>query len=308
MTQISAVNKINPLVEAGNHHLHFIRDDSGLDYIEIDNDFATAKIALQGAHVMAWQPKSQQHPVLWLSSNARYVQGRSIRGGIPVCWPWFGAHSSDKTAPSHGYARISEWRLSGANITPLNEVEILLELPSIAHDNYSMGNRVELSIRILISHTLSIQLITKNTGSEAFSFTEALHTYFNISDIEQIQITGLEDIEYIDLVDKNLLKTQNDSLKFSQETGRVFINTQSSCKIHDPKLARTIKIDKSSSKSTVVWNPWELTASKMDDLGPVDWRTMVCVESANALVNPVVLPPAGVHTLAVEYSVTSDGE
>ena len=280
----------------------------GFILVNIDHPFSNTSICLYGGQVIHWQPKSQAHPVLWKSNRIRFDSGKPLRAGIPICWPWFGAHPSDKSAPSHGYARISEWRLSGASITPLNEVEILLELPSTAHVNYLMGNRVELSIRILISHTLSIQLITKNTGSEAFSFTEALHTYFNIGDISQIQITGLEDIDYIDLVDKNLRKTQNGPIKFSEETGRVFINTLSSCQIHDPKLARTIKIDKSSSKSTVVWNPWESTASKMDDLGPVDWRTMVCVESGNALVNPVELPPAGVHTLAVEYSVTSDGE
>jgi glucose-6-phosphate 1-epimerase len=97
MTRISAVKAVNPFEAIEQHHIKFVRDEAGLDYIEVDNEHATAKIALQGAHVMAWQPKSQQHPVLWLSSNARYVQGRSIRGGIPICWPWFGAHPTDGT-------------------------------------------------------------------------------------------------------------------------------------------------------------------------------------------------------------------
>ena len=128
MTQISAVKKINPVAEAENHHVRFIRDESGLDYIEIDNELATAKIALQGAHVMTWQPKTQQHPVLWLSSNARYVPGRSIRGGIPICWPWFGAHPTDSTLCPHGFARVMPWQLVDAETLNNGATRIELQM------------------------------------------------------------------------------------------------------------------------------------------------------------------------------------
>ena len=92
--------------------LKFTEDEQGLKFIEIDNALATAKIALQGAHVMQWQPKSAAHPVLWLSSQARYVKGRSIRGGVPICWPWFGAHPTNSSYCTHGFARVIPWQLS----------------------------------------------------------------------------------------------------------------------------------------------------------------------------------------------------
>jgi D-hexose-6-phosphate mutarotase len=135
------------------------------------------------------------------------------------------------------------------------------------------------------------------------TISEALHAYFKIAAIDGIQIEGLEGDEYVDLMDQNIRKKQVGTVRFAGETGKVFLNTLKDCLIVDRLLGRTIRIEKSKSQSTVVWNPWLETGSKMNDLGPIAWQEMVCVESANALDNFVTLEPKGQHTLTVRYSI-----
>lgn len=306
MTQTSAVNKINPLVEAGNHHLRFIRDDSGLDYIEIDNDFATAKIALQGAHVMAWQPKSQQHPVLWLSSNARYVQGRSIRGGIPVCWPWFGAHPTDSTLCPHGFARVMPWQLVDTETLNSGATRLVLQMLEPAESKRQLSYPHLLTITITIGDTLRVDLATTNKADHPFMVGEALHTYFHVSDVSTIHITGLDDTLYADKVFNYERRVERDDVRFDGEFDRVYLNTTADCVIHDANLNREIRISKSGSESTVIWNPWAEKAEQMADMGAADeWRQMICVETANALENSVVISPGRTHIMSVEYRVES---
>lgn len=286
-----------------NDSLVFERLDNGIEFIIIENPLATAKISLYGGQVLAWQPKSQKYPVLWQSDLVKYRPGKAIRAGVPVCWPWFGSHPSQAELPSHGIARTSNWSLISSKTLDSGETEILLAMPQIHADI-----QAKLDMRISIGNTLSIELITTNTGDHHFTFTEALHTYFRIGDIRQIKVDGLSGCHYVDQIDHHLLKQQSGLIGFCEEVDRVYINTVDDCLIQDALLDRTIKISKSSSKSTVVWNPWISKASKMDDLGPVDWQSMVCIESANALENTVVLAPAEQHTLAVNYSVFDHGE
>jgi D-hexose-6-phosphate mutarotase len=157
--------------------------------------------------------------------------------------------------------------------------------------------------RISVGEALSISLTTTNTGEAPITITEALHAYFNVGEIDDIQIEGIEGNDFIDLIDQNIRKTQVGAIRFTGETGRVYLNTLNECFIVDRALGRTIKIEKSNSHSTVVWNPWLETASKMNDLGPVAWQKLVCVESANALENFVMIKPRSQHTLTVRYSI-----
>jgi D-hexose-6-phosphate mutarotase len=170
------------------------------------------------------------------------------------------------------------------------------------HSHY--GINANLVIRILVGEQLSIELTTTNTGNEVVTLTEALHAYFYVSDITKIKINGLNECDYVDLIDNNSLKTQAGPIEFAEELGRVYLDTTADCLIEDPILNRTIKIIKTDSQSTVVWNPWQSTAAQMDDLGSAGWRSMVCVESANALENTVKVAPGEQHTLSVNYSVT----
>jgi glucose-6-phosphate 1-epimerase len=270
--------------------------------IHINQPQATATISLQGGQVLEWQPTSQAVPVLWSADSTHWLAGRAIRAGVPICWPWFGAHSTERTAPAHGYARLCDWEVAAISTGPLGTVDIDLSMVPTHEAAMHYPLSASLTTRISVGDALSISLTTTNTGEDPIIITEALHAYFNVGEIDDIQIEGLEGCDYIDLVDQNIRKTQVGAVRISSETGQVFLNTLKDCFIVDRALGRTIKIEKSSSHSTVVWNPWLETAAKMIDLGPVAWQKMVCVESANALDNFVTLEPGGQHILTVKYS------
>ncbi len=287
------------------NHIAFEQLDNGIILAKIDNAYATATISLYGGQVVEWQPKSQTAPVLWCSKLVQYKPGKAIRAGVPICWPWFGAHPTETKSPSHGYARISEWDLMSVSTTVSGSTEICMTMLDSEYSISHLGIKAKLAIRISIGEELSIALTTTNTGNEAITMTEALHAYFCIGDIAHIKISGLNECDYVDLVDGNSLKTQSGAIEFSEELGRVYLDTTADCLIEDPVLHRTLRITKTGSQSTVVWNPWLETASTMDDLGPEGWRSMVCVESANALADAVTVAPGEQHTLSVTYSVTN---
>lgn len=281
----------------------FEQTDQHVVLIRINHPLATATISLEGGQVLEWQPTSQIKPVLWRADPAHWQKRRAIRAGVPICWPWFGAHPSELTAPAHGYARLCGWEVAAISTGPLGTVDIDLSmLPT--HDS---ATRYPLSASILtrisVGEALTISLTTTNTGEVPITITEALHAYFKVSAIDDIQIVGLEGNDYIDLIDQNIRKKQVGAVRFAGETGKVFLNTVNDCFIVDRALDRTIRIEKSGSHSTIAWNPWLETASKMKDLGPVAWQEMVCVESANALDNFITLEPRGQHTLTAKYSI-----
>lgn len=304
--QTNVVKKTNPFADLEHHHVRFVRDESGLDYIEIDNAHAKAKVALQGAHVMSWQPKSQQQPVLWLSSNARYLQGRSIRGGIPICWPWFGAHPTDGTLCPHGFARVMPWQLIDAETIKYGATRLVLQMLEPEESKRQLTYPYLLTLTITIGDTLHMDLATTNKADHPFMVGEALHTYFQVSDVASVYIQGLEDTLYADKVRNYERRVESSDVRFNGEFDRVYLNTNADCIIHDAGFNRKIRIAKSGSQSTIIWNPWEEKASQMADMGaPGEWRKMICVETANALENSVIISPNRTHVMSVEYGVES---
>ena len=282
--------------------LHFREDASGLVVAEINNPQATASLCLQGAHLMAWQPRSQSVPVVWLSRDAKLVVGKSIRGGVPVCWPWFGAHASEPGFPAHGYARTVPWQVveSGTGLDGATRLTLRLEESEKTRAMWPHDSQLELTM--IVGETLCMELSTENTGTSDIVISEALHAYFRIGDIGAVRVTGLDGSDYWDKVGGSTLKTQEGAIQFTGETDRVYINTASECVIEDSRLKRRIYIAKAGSFSTVVWTPWTAKAGKMGDLGQPDgWREMVCVESANAIANAVKIAAGAKHTLIVEY-------
>ncbi|HWU65798.1 MAG TPA: D-hexose-6-phosphate mutarotase [Methylophilus sp.] len=286
-------------------HVNQWQDENGLQYLEIDNPLATGKIALQGAHVMHWQPKFLAHPVLWLSSNARYVKGRSIRGGTPICWPWFGAHPTDSTLCPHGFARVIPWRVMDIDATPTGATRIILEMQQTPEAQRQLSYPYELTLTITIGRRLRIDLATTNLAEHPFVIGEAFHTYFNVSDISNIQITGMQDLVYLDKLLKYERNVEHNALSFDgQEYDRVYVDHSSDCAIHDSGYNRIIHVAKSGSDTTVVWNPGAEKAGAMGDMGVDDeWRKTICVETTNALDNMVVINPGRKHTLSAEYSI-----
>ena len=279
---------------------------SGLIVAEINNALGSASICLQGAHLMSWQPKSQSVPVVWLSRDTRPAVGKSIRGGAPVCWPWFGAHATETGFPGHGFARTVPWQVIESGTEPNGATRLTLRLVASDKTRAQWPESCSVDLTVIVGETLRMELTTENTGATDFVIGEALHTYFQIGDIGSIRVTGLEGSEYWDKVGGSNLRKQEGAISFSGEVDRVYINTGATCVIHDDKLKRRIHIAKSGSLSTVVWTPWVEKANKMGDMGQPDgWREMVCVESANAIENVVKVVAGARHTLIVEYRAES---
>jgi D-hexose-6-phosphate mutarotase len=282
--------------------LAFKAAGDGLAVAEIANAHGTATLCLQGGHLMTWQPVGASAPVVWLSKLAKLALGKSIRGGAPVCWPWFGAHSSEAAFPGHGYARTVPWEVTATRSLPDGATEIVLQLVESDATRSMWPHASRAEILVTVGKTLKIALTTTNLGQEDFVIGEALHTYFQIGDIAETRVLGLEGCEYLDKAGGSVRKHQEGAVAFSAETDRVYVNTEAACLIEDARLKRRIRVAKSGSRSTVVWTPWTEKADKMGDFGPDGWRAMVCVESANALENVVTVKAGASHTLAVEYS------
>jgi D-hexose-6-phosphate mutarotase len=282
--------------------LKFVEGPGGLVFAEIDNEGGTAYLCLQGAHVTTFRPKDQAEPVVWLSDYAKFAAGKSIRGGAPVCWPWFGPHATESGFPGHGFARTVMWDVTGSAALASGETQIRLAL--VATDatraQWPHPSRVELTATV--GKALKLDLTTSNQGEAAIEIGEALHTYLQIGDIADVKVTGLDACDYVDKVGGVNRRSQSGDIAFSGEVDRVYVNTEATCTIEDARLNRRIVIAKSGSRSTVVWTPWAEKADKMGDFGPDGWRRMVCVESGNALDNVVSIPAGGSHTMSVTYS------
>ncbi len=285
--------------------LVFVEAKGGLPVVEVNNQQCSARISLQGAQLTSWVPAGEDE-VIWLSSDAGFKQGKSIRGGIPVCWPWFGPHESEADFPAHGYARTVFWDV--LETEAMDDGATLIRFKIIENE---LTKRLwpyssELIMTMRIGSSLEIELLTRNTDNKSFKISQALHTYFNISDVRKITVTGLEGCNYLDKLDQFAIKQQTGSVKISGETDRIYLKTDNDYSIVDPGLNRTIKISKSGSNSTVVWNPWQATAEKMGDLGKNGYLRMVCVETANAADDFVLLEPGQSHSLTVNYQLETD--
>lgn len=287
--------------------LTFFEGPGGLTYAEIDNAGGVAMLCLQGAHIVSWRPKDQAEPVVWVSDAAKYGPGKSIRGGVPVCWPWFGQHATEAGFPGHGYARTVMWHVIETGTSAAGDTEIALTLVDTEQTRAQWPHPSRVELRASVGRALRIELATTNQGDQPFALGEALHTYFRIGDIGAIRVTGLEGGAYLDKVDGFARKHQDGAVTFAGEVDRVYVDTESECVIEDPELKRRIRVAKTGSRSTVIWTPWAEKAEKMGDFGPGrsgrgGWREMVCVESGNAVDNVVTVPAGQTHRMAVTYA------
>lgn len=297
---MSALNSLN-------HHfsiagqLTFTATDNGQQIAEINNAHAKATIALQGAHVMTFQPHGEA-PVLWMSEQAEIAPGKSIRGGVPVCWPWFGVHPTEPDFPPHGFARKQSWRVISSEALPDGSTRVAFELQKNEAARAQWPYSCHLRCTVTVGRSLTVELATENMSDVEFKLGEALHTYFAVGDIESIRITGLEESSYYDKV-RDSRSVQNGAITFGEEFDRVYLNSQNDCVIEDMQLKRRIRVAKSGSNSTIVWNPWIAKSERMGDMGKDGYRTMICVESGNAMDNILTLAPGETHHMHAIYSV-----
>lgn len=299
-TDLNALNQRYSLSD----QLRFKEGPGGLVVAEIANAYAEAVIALQGAHVMTYQPRGQE-PVLWLSKQAKFAPGKSIRGGVPVCWPWFGPHPAESSFPAHGYARTVMWEVLETAVLNEGGTQIKFGLAETESTRAQWPHFSPVQLIVTVGKALSIELVTRNNGSAPLIIGEALHTYFHISDVADMAIHGLDNAGYLDKVENFARKRQQGAILIESEVDRVYLNTEADCLIEDRGLNRRIRIAKKGSRSTVVWNPWVEKADKMGDFGPEGHRGMVCVETANAVDNVVTVAPGDSHSLLAVISVES---
>ena len=284
--------------------LSFTSLAKGMPVAEIKTALCTARICMQGAHLIEWTPAGQK-PVIWLSKDARFAVGKSIRGGVPVCWPWFGPHDSKTDVPAHGYARMVEWELLDSDLLQDEGVSLSFRIIPTEASRAMWPHATPLELEMTIGKNLELELITRNTGDQPVQIGEALHTYFAVGDVRKVTVTGLEGTEYLDKVDDFKRKTQHGGVNFSGEVDRVYVATEADCLIQDPSMRRSIRISKRGSRSTVVWNPWVDKCKAMGDMGEAGYLGMLCVESGNAASDVVTIAPGGEHRLWVRYKVES---
>jgi D-hexose-6-phosphate mutarotase len=272
--------------------------ENGFKYLEIQNTQAEAKIALQGAHVFHYQAKDKS-ALLWLSEKAFFETNKAIRGGVPICFPWFGKNKHDATLPQHGFARTAQWSVVLQEELDEGTTHIQLQLTQNKESLKVWAYNFDVRLDVLVSSTLIIELIITNTDTKSFEISTALHTYFNISNIKNIHIEGLENRRYYDsLAQKELV--QEGSVVINEEVDRVYFEIPKNIFLYDKN--RIIKIQQEGSNSMVVWNPWSEKSSQMTDMTPNSYETMVCLETANALEDSRVIQPNETHILKVIVS------
>jgi len=268
----------------------------GLPRLVITTPVSTAEIYLHGAHVTAFQKKGEP-PLLWMSAESLFAPGKAIRGGVPICFPWFGPRTG---APAHGYARITEWNLAATSACPDGRVTVRLRLPEKVGDAPYSGS---VEYIVTVGETLTLELQVNNHSTESVIFEEILHTYFTVGDIAGVSVKGLHGVHYLDKVAAGALKNEDDEvIRFTGETDRVYLETAHTVEIADPKLRRVIRVEKSGSASTVVWNPWVAKSKAMADFDDEEYHHMVCVESGNVGPAQTTLAPGIANTLKVVLS------
>lgn len=263
----------------GSENVEFFAGPGQLTALRIKNGFGTVEMTLHGAHVMSYCPAGAV-PVLWMSSKSMFQANEPIRGGIPVCWPWFGPDPAGKFG-GHGFARVSVWSVSSVSKSPDGQNTVTLVLTEKDVDAKFSPQPFKLELSVTLGSALTVALKVYNSGTDNLAYSGALHSYFNVADSAAIQVEGLADCEYSDKV-LNVESVQSGAVVIDREIDRVYRRTSGIVRVVDPVFGRVIRIAKSGSTSTVVWNPWIEKSQRMPDFGDEEYHTMVCVEAANA--------------------------
>ena len=262
-----------------------------------------AHVYLHGGHVSHFQPKGEK-PVLWMSGRSRFEPGKPIRGGVPVCFPWFGPKPGAPEAPMHGFARIVPWAVSSVMREPDGSLRAVLELTAQAAARGGFPLELALTLSLHVGRSLRMELGVHNVNGAAATFEEALHSYFAVSDVRGLSIRGLEGVAYLDKTAAMARKPgEPGPITIAAETDRVYNGTAATVVVEDPGWRRRLVVCKSGSATTVVWNPWIAKAKAMPDFGDDEWPGMVCVETANAGDDRITLAPGATHVMTATLEV-----
>ena len=270
-------------------------------------------VAQQGAHILSYQVAGQP-PVIWLNDEAVFKTGKSIRAGVPVCWPWFGNFErnpqsvkamrvSQDPAPAHGLVRAMDWALGGIEAEGDSlKVEFLLPHPEGGLPGWP--HQVDLKLSIRLDEQLHISLTSQNQSAETVTISQALHSYFAVSDVREVSVEGVDGLSYIETLEDWATKSQSGDLRFTGETDRIYLNPPTKLSIVDPAWERRIELTSTGSRAAVIWNPWIDRAAAFSDMADDGWQRMLCIETANVMDDVVALAPGASHTLGVSITST----
>jgi glucose-6-phosphate 1-epimerase len=284
--------------------VNFVEGPSGMPLIEVATAQAQATVALYGGQLLSYKPARAEHDLFYLSDKAQYQQGKAIRGGAPLCWPWFGDDPGDLGRQAHGFARNLFWDVLDSQLHD-ETVEITLGLESTATSKQWWPSEFSLRKKIHIGEQLNISLTTENKGDIPFSMSKALHSYFRIGDITQARVAGLDGVDYLDKTLDFAKHKQTGDVTAEGETDRVYLNAPPRVSIVDPTLRRRIEIEHYGADNFVVWNPWD-KAAELKDMSAEDYEQFICVETANAIANSVIVAPGAVHHMQVSYRISPE--
>lgn len=286
--------------------LEFGKGKGDLPVARITNRHAHAEISLYGAHVLSFIPNGQKD-VLWLSPKSMFEPGKPIRGGIPVCFPWFGAHAADSQKPMHGFARLNFWNVIETSSLKNGSTRLILGLTSTPETMALWPYSFSAKLIIEAGEKLDVTLCCTNTGSETFTISGALHSYFAISNIGAIAISGLKDTYYHAGFAKEADQEQTgEILTINKEENRRYINHTNDCVLSDPAWNRKIRVAKKGSKVTVVWNPYSETVKTMADIPETGYLDFVCIEAANYYADSPAIKPGDTHCLSTTLSLEQE--
>lgn len=267
----------------------------------LSHDGAHAAVALQGGQVLSYATPDCGE-LLWLSPQAKLGTGKAVRGGIPICWPWFGPHPEGGSRPAHGFVRTQVWRVVVATAAgAATRITLACEEALAGHPHWPHSARLHLEIAL--GRTLSLSLTTQNTGTSEFALTQALHSYFRVTDIASVEVHGLETIPFIDQLDPGALKVERGPVRIGAEVDRIYQSLTTPVTIHNGP-ARRIEIASRGSASAVLWNPWIEKSARLGDMGHDGYRHMLCFETANAGADVITLAPGASHTLTAAFSAS----
>jgi|HubBroStandDraft_6_1064221.scaffolds.fasta_scaffold04791_2 glucose-6-phosphate 1-epimerase len=280
---------------------HVLEGNGGLPKVGITSSTSVGEMYLHGAHVTSWRPAGAEE-VLFLSSKSRWQDGAAIRGGVPICFPWFGDKADDPTAPAHGFVRTKSWQLDAIALSG-DGVTVTMFTSSNEGTKQWWPADFCLTYRATFGNELSLELELHNRGTTPLRFEEALHSYHRVRDVRIARLAGLDGIRYVDKTDSYREKNQQGDIVVTGETDRVYLNTKTSVALEDPVLRRRLQVTKENSLTTVVWNPWADKANKMSDLGHNEWTQMLCIETSNVLGFTVRVAPGQRHCMKATVSI-----
>jgi glucose-6-phosphate 1-epimerase len=279
-----------------------VEGNGGLQKVCITSPGAVGEMYLHGAHVTSWKPAGREE-VFFLSSLSRWEHDRAIRGGIPICFPWFGGKADDPNAPAHGFVRTKAWQLESiAQAGDAVTVSMFTESDEDTKRWWPADFRVV--YRVTFASELRLDLVVTNTGKTSLRFEEALHAYHRVGNVLQTRLGGLSTVHYIDKTDANRKKTQQGEIAIVSETDRVYLDTTDAIEMEDPVLRRRTHVAKENSRTTVVWNPWVQKAHSLTDFADDEWMQMICIETSNVSDFAVELGPGQTHTMKTLVRVT----